>query len=232
MARITRAAPHLAAEEVKTRLRLDPRPLYRQRWLIIYNAQVDPREAMEIATHTGTTVSMVHRTVATYNRLGVEGVETPGKGGRRHQYLTFEEEQAFLFPFFSRAAAGEIAAVSEIKHAFEAQVGHKVNKSTIYRLLGRHGWRKLAPHPVHPKASKEEQEVFKKTLRWRFRQLSPPVPQKIHDLCSKWHKMRGALAGLVSPNGRGLLQVSVPPCTGKSFASPAMSTRLWHQSRA
>jgi hypothetical protein len=42
MARITRAAPHLTIEEVKNRMRTDPRPLYRQRWLIIYNALTEP----------------------------------------------------------------------------------------------------------------------------------------------------------------------------------------------
>ena len=71
MARITRAAPHLSAEELKSRLKLDPRPLCRQRWLIIYNALVEPREAAEIAKHSGTTVAMVHRVIASYNRLGV-----------------------------------------------------------------------------------------------------------------------------------------------------------------
>ena len=85
MARITRAAPHLSAAEVKTRLLQDPRPLYRQRWLIIYNALMDPREASEIAKHTGTTVATVHQVIASYNRLGVAAVETPGKGGRRRQ---------------------------------------------------------------------------------------------------------------------------------------------------
>ncbi|MGH2479607.1 MAG: hypothetical protein ACRDHW_08135, partial [Ktedonobacteraceae bacterium] len=88
MTRITRAAPHLEAEEVKRRVIQDPRPWCRQRWLIIYNALVDPREATDIAKHTCTTVTMVHQVISTYNRLGVSAVETPGKGGRRHQYLT------------------------------------------------------------------------------------------------------------------------------------------------
>ncbi len=69
MARITRAAPHLSREEVKNRLKQDPRPLCRQRWLIIYNALVDPREATDIAKHTGTTVAMVHQVIARYNRM-------------------------------------------------------------------------------------------------------------------------------------------------------------------
>jgi transposase len=165
MARITRAAPRLSAEEVKMRLKQDSRPWCRQRWLIIYNALVDPRGATDIAKHTGTTVAMVHQVISAYNRLGEASVETPGKGGRRHQYVTFEEEQAFLAPFFSHAQRGEIATAGEIKRAFEAQVGHTVHKSTISRLLKRHGWRKPMPRPVHPKADPAAQEQFKKTLQ-------------------------------------------------------------------
>ena len=181
MARITRAAPHLSAEEIKTRLHLDPRPLCRQRWLIIYNALVDPREASEIAKHTGTTAAMVHRVVASYNRVGVSAVETPGKGGRRRQSMTWEEEQAFFAPFISQAERGEIATAGEIKRAFEAQVGHEVHKSTISRLLKRHGWRKLMPRPVHPKASAEAQAQFKKTSPPRLQRRWRPVPQMISD---------------------------------------------------
>lgn len=232
MARITRAASHLSAEEVKTRLKLDPRPLYRQRWLIIYNALVDPRKAADIARHTGTSKSQVHQTIATYNRLGVEGVETPGKGGRRHQYLTLEEEHTFLAPFFTRASAGEITTVGEIKHAFETQVGHEVNKSTIYRLLGRHGWRKLAPRPVHPQANKDEREAFKKTLPRPSRWLSPHGPQRIADPCSRWHRMKDALVESVSRNVPGLRQACVPTCPSKWFVNRATSMQRLLQKRA
>src|SRR5512135_2425772 len=99
MARITRAAAHLSMEEVKNRMRTDPRALYRQRWLIIYNALVQPRKAEEIARHCGVSQATMHQVISRYNRLGVVGVETPGKGGRRHQYLTLEEEEEFLAPF-------------------------------------------------------------------------------------------------------------------------------------
>lgn len=183
MARITRAAPHLSAEEVKTRLQLDAHPLRRQRWLIIYNALVDPREASDIAKHTGTTVAMVHQVIASYNRLGVAAVETPGKGGRRRQYLTWEEEQAFLAPFFSRAERGEIATAGEIQRAFEAQVGHEVHKSTISRLLKRHRWRKPVPRPVHPQAKAEVQEEFKKTSQPAWKLRSRHAQQRTSDPC-------------------------------------------------
>jgi transposase len=155
--------------------------LYRQRWLIIYNALVDPREARVIAKHTGTTVAMVHQVIASYNHLGVAGVETPGKGGRRRQYLTWEEERAFLAPFFSRAERGEIATAGEIQRAFEARVGHEVHKSTISRLLQRHRWRKPVPRPVNPKANPEEQAAFKKTSQLQLRRRSRPAQQRTSD---------------------------------------------------
>lgn len=172
MARITRAAAHLSAEEVKDRLKNDPRAWCRQRWLIIYNALVDPRQAVDIAKHCGVSKATVHQVISSYNRLGVAAVETPGKGGRRHEYLTVEEERAFVTPFFERAEKGKIATTAEIQRAFEARVGHEVEDSTIYRLLNRHGWRKLVPRPRHPQANQEAQQEFKKTLRRRFKRLS------------------------------------------------------------
>ncbi len=179
MARITRAAPHLTIEEVKNRMRTDPRPLYRQRWLIIYNALTEPRKAEEIARHCGVSKATVHDVISTYNRLGVAAVETPGKGGRRHQYLTLEEEEQFLASFFARAEAGEIATTAEIWSAFEAKVGHAVDDSTIYRLLDRHGWRKLMPRPRHPKADPQAKAQFKKILQRRFKRQSQRGQQKM-----------------------------------------------------
>src|SRR5919108_6213351 len=114
MARITRAAPHLSVEEVKERMRTDEPGWRRQRWLIIYNALVDPRSAEEIAKHCGVSKATVHQVISNYNRFGVAAVHTPGKGGRRHEYLSVEEERAFLAPFFARAEQGELATAAEI----------------------------------------------------------------------------------------------------------------------
>ncbi len=129
------------------------------------NALIAPRTAEEIARHTGVSVTTVRRVIASYNREGLCSIETSGKGGRRHEYLTAEQEQEFLAPFFARGESGELVTAGEIKRAFEARVGHEVEESTIYRLLHRHGWRKLMPRPRHPKASAEEQATFKKTSR-------------------------------------------------------------------
>ena len=182
MARITRAALHLSAEEVKRRMQSDESAWQRSRWLIIYNALVDPRKAEEIAKHCGVSKATVHQVISSYNRLGAAAVLTAGKGGRHHEYLSEEEERAFLAPFFTRAEQGELATAGEIKQAFETRLGHRVPKSTIYRLLDRHNWRKIIPRPRHPKASQEEQEQFKKTLRHRFKRQSQRGQQKTRDL--------------------------------------------------
>ena len=164
MARITRAVLHLPIEEVKERMSNDPHSLYRKRWLIIYNALVDPREAKDIARHTGVSVATVHKVISSYNRLGVAAVETPGKGGRRHAYLTLEEERELLQPFFERAERGELTTVAQIKHIFEKRGGHEGDETTIHRLLKRQKWRKLVPRPFHPQANKEEQELFEQSF--------------------------------------------------------------------
>jgi transposase len=68
-----------------------------------------------------------------------------------------------LAPFIERAVGGGMLKVAEIQRAYEQQVGKPVAASTIYRLLDRHGWRKLVPRPRHPKADVAAQAAFKKT---------------------------------------------------------------------
>ncbi len=59
-----------------------------------------------------------------------------------------------------QAKRGEITSKTQVKQAFEQKVEQKVHKTTIYRLLARHQWRKLKPRPRHPKADPEEQAAF------------------------------------------------------------------------
>src|SRR5713226_8319923 len=104
--RITSAAMHLPADAVQERIRGEKRPWRRQRWEIIYQALTAPRHAEDIARTVGVSPSTVHRVIAAYNQAGVAAIDTPGKGGRRHQYLTLEQEEILLQPFLARAARG------------------------------------------------------------------------------------------------------------------------------
>ncbi len=56
-------------EEVKRRMKLDPRSWVRERWGIIYHALIAPRKAEEIARDTGVSVTTVRRVISGYNRV-------------------------------------------------------------------------------------------------------------------------------------------------------------------
>jgi transposase len=163
MGKVTKSIPHLSKEEIQERIKTTVGFWRVQKWLVIWNALVDPRPAREIALHTGLAEQSVHNLISQYNRVGPEVVEGPGKGGRRRFYLSWEEEAAFLESFKQAALTGQIATSAEIKRVLESRLGHKVHKTMVYKLLKRHGWRKLVPRPFHVDADKQEQEAFKKT---------------------------------------------------------------------
>lgn len=116
----------------------------------------------QIATAVGLSCNTVRCLHSRFRLHGEEALIGIGRGGRRRQNLSVEQEDELLRPFLEEAGAGGILVVNPIKVAYEQAVDHVVPKSTIYRLLARHGWRKLAPRPRHPKANSEAQEEFKK----------------------------------------------------------------------
>jgi transposase len=89
------------------------------------------------------------------------------RGGRQRENLTREEEAAFLRPFFEQARAGGVLVVPPVKQALEERLGRPVALSSVYRLLHRHDWRKLAPDKRHPEADVAAQEEGKKNSRQR-----------------------------------------------------------------
>jgi transposase len=92
----------------------------------------------------------------------------PARGGRRRENMSLEEEAIFLRPFFEKAATGGILIVSEIKQSLYARLGRKVALASVYNLLHRHGWRKIAPDKRHVKADVDAQEAWKKNSHKSF----------------------------------------------------------------
>jgi len=138
------------------------------------NAMVDPRPAEEIALHTGVSVHSVHCWISAYNRSGLEAILGPGTGGRRNGHMSREEEILFLKPFFESAAKGEITTIGQIKEALEERLDKPLHHSVVYRLLHRHGWRKVMPRPSHVESKEEVQEEFKKA-----------VPEKVKEILAQ-----------------------------------------------
>jgi transposase len=119
--------------------------------------------AAEIAQLLGWSTATVHVLHSRWAKEGDAVFDVHGRGGGRHQHLSAEQEAEVLAPFVERAKAGGMLKVAEIQRAYERRAGVAVAPSTIYRLLDRHGWRKVVPRPRHPKADVAAQAAFKKT---------------------------------------------------------------------
>lgn len=123
----------------------------------------------EVAAAVGFSAGWVRQVWSAFLNEGIESLVCQARGGRRRSNLSVREETSLVERFAERARAGGILVVSEIHRAYEEEVGHAVPKSTIYRMLARHGWRKVAPRPQHPKNDPEAIAAFKKNSRGSLR---------------------------------------------------------------
>jgi hypothetical protein len=82
---------------------------------------------------------------------------------RNRAAATMEREAQLLDKVLASAASGGVVVISRLKPAYEKALGRPIALSTLYRVLARHGWRKLAPDTAHPKGSPERRDEFKKT---------------------------------------------------------------------
>jgi len=83
-------------------------------------------------------------------------------GGRRQSLLTPPEEIDFLKPWAAQAQEAGLLVLSPIRAALAQRVGHPVKASVVWRLLARHGWRKVAPDTQHPKNDPRIMQAWKK----------------------------------------------------------------------
>lgn len=100
-----------------------------------------------------------------------EDVPKSSWGGRRHCTLTIEEEREFLAQWVGKATVGGVLTVPPIHAALVERLGRDIPLSTTYRLLARHGWRKVQPDTKHPKSDPALQDEFKKNSPKRWQPL-------------------------------------------------------------
>ena len=69
------------------------------------------------------------------------------------------------------ASEGGVLVIPRLKPLIEARLGKTLALSSVYRLLARHGWRKLAPDTQHPRGDPARREDWKKNspVRWQNR---------------------------------------------------------------
>jgi len=119
-----------------------------------------PKEIGDMVGYHPSYVKYIH---ANYWKHGEEFLLSKQKGGRNRENISIEEEKELLSGFTEKATEGGILEVSKIKDSYEKKVGKEVHESTVYRMLARHGWRKIAPRPHHPKNDDKAIAEYKKT---------------------------------------------------------------------
>ena len=90
-------------------------------------------------------------------RLGWHNQSTK-KGMRNRACMSLEEEATLLAPFIEQANQGGVIIVPSLKAKLEEKLGRTIGQATVYMLLHRYGWRKLAPDKRHPKSAPVAQE--------------------------------------------------------------------------
>lgn len=89
---------------------------------------------------------------------------------RNHAHASLEQEAAALDQVLAKAGSGGVVVIPRLLPAMEKALGKSLNLSTLYRMLARHGWRKIAPDTAHPKGDPVRRDEFKKN--------STPIWQK------------------------------------------------------
>lgn len=125
--------------------------------------------AKQIAQLTGLKLQTVRNLHCAYLKDGEACLKSSKKKNpRKNFYLTVKQEKAFLAHFEEDGKAGSILEISQIHIALQQKLQIEIPLSTTYRMLHRHGWRKLMPRPKHSKDNALAREKFKKTLEASF----------------------------------------------------------------
>lgn len=156
---------NIEAEEVKQLMNASKSKDEFRRYQSLYLRVSNQSPVPLIAQITGLSISHIHKIHSLCFRNGIKAIASQPKGGRRRSYLSIEEEKILLSEIEKTAIKGGVVEIGKVHKLFEEKVGAKVAKYTAYRLLHRHGWRKIAPRPYHPKQKAEAVETFKKTGR-------------------------------------------------------------------
>lgn len=125
--------------------------------------------AIAIGRSVGVTCTMRTR----YTRIARQEAVPPvsKRQLRNRAHLSLEEEGAMLDEVLEQATQGGVVIVPPLQERFAEKLGNPVALSTIYRMLARHGWRKLAPDTEHPQGDMQAREDWKKNspARWQKR---------------------------------------------------------------
>ena len=134
------------------------------RRLIALNMYRQGKTNKEIAKATGFHPQQITQLVTKVLSNGIDSILQDRRTSNNYR-MSFTQEADFLKQFEEMAENGQLVTVAPILQKYEEATGKKSNTTSIYRLLKRHGWRKLKPHRKHPKAASTEEQSRQKKLK-------------------------------------------------------------------
>lgn len=122
-------------------------------------------DSLSIGRMVGYTASHVRLVWKWYREEGWERLLDERRGQNRGKaHLKIGEEFEFLESFKLRAQKGNLVTGKSIHEAHKKLIKKDLNLSTTYRLLKRHGWRKITPRPEHPKHDPDKMKHFREAI--------------------------------------------------------------------
>ena len=132
----------------------------------------------EISARTGYNERYITTLMGKYQKQGLEEYIRIKQTSHRRN-LSEKEEAAVLEQFEKRSDEGQELTAAEIRQGLEKALGRKTSVEYVYRVLHRHGWRKVMPRSKHPKAATEEEQDSSKKLKHITTKWSPKTPTKM-----------------------------------------------------
>ncbi len=165
MARRPRVKTWLSEVELLEWTRQATTPAECRRRLAVWITTLHGWPAHEVARLLGVSKQAIWAWMGQYNRLGPEGLDREGRGGRRWAFLSWEQEERLLASMRAEALEGRVMTAKHVYARVCETAKREVSLGYVYRLMHRHDWRKLSPRPRHVQADPQAQAEFKKNSR-------------------------------------------------------------------
>jgi transposase len=163
MARPRAAFPAGFAAEAKRMMKSCSDDGARLRLQAVYLAAEEDLPNAAIARATGLSINTIRVLHVRVRRDGVASLLPQPRGGRYRQHLSSEREATVLAQVIPQAERGGVVVVREIQSALEREAGRTYHAHSVYRLLARQGWRKVAPRRQHADQAPEAVADFQKS---------------------------------------------------------------------
>jgi transposase len=136
--------PEGAAEQLRLELKKSRTKEHYRRALAVWMRVALGMPAHKIARILDWSPETVRLLQRRFLREGAVVLEGSGRwGGRRRANMTQKAEREFLSKALEETRPNAVIDARFIQEAYEKRVGHAVADTVIYRLLRRHGWRRL-----------------------------------------------------------------------------------------